>query len=86
MAAVRFLIDGGDDAAAKLLLMSELEMWEGVDDSFGFGLPTIRVTLYGPRALHDALEGKWGQVAASPAKTAIETALKAVADPTGWLN
>jgi hypothetical protein len=74
MAAVRWLIDGGDDVAARLLLMSEMEM-EEESDSWG---SRINVTLYGPRAVYDGLKSTEGF--AGLIRERVETALRLASD------
>jgi hypothetical protein len=73
LSAVRFLINGGDEATARLLLSSEMEVEDhGVDMH---GTHYLRVILFGPRAVHDGTRDD------RPVREAIVTALKAAFAP-----
>ncbi|MHB8119755.1 MAG: hypothetical protein ACYDHX_13685 [Methanothrix sp.] len=70
--AIRFLIDGGEDVAANVLLSCSLDRW--VVESFCFGeeVYKIAIKLTGPRAAYETLNNK-----KHPIRQAVEHALDA---------
>lgn len=73
--AARFLIDGGEEDAANMLLACELAIWES-GDSWYVGdevHAALHVDLAGPRVAYDALSDEQNTLA-----TAIRRALRTV--------
>lgn len=74
--AVQFLVEGGDDEAAQLLLSCSLTVHLTGHTEFNFGKEYLEaeVELRGPRAVCDVMESRWENKNAE----AIERALRAV--------
>jgi hypothetical protein len=71
--AVRFLIDGGEEEAAQILLSCSLQIVQNSVENFGQWEEAVQFKLTGPRAAFDILDG-YGH----PMRAAIERALTAV--------
>lgn len=73
--AARFLIDGGEEDAANVLLSCELEYWQSGDTWYSGDevLHALHVSLTAPRAAYDILTNK-----SHPITAAIRRALEAV--------
>ncbi len=79
--ATRFLIDGGEDDAASILLACSIRVWAGDGGwSDGEWIENVSIDLEGPRSVYEIFQGN-----DDPTKEALRRALEAVLPSGYWL-